>query len=730
MERESLWPATMTSSIGSWRRSAALAAGFGAGLACPACEGGSGSGGGVGGVVDDDEAPLALVQFPPDGCLTDADLATLVIAASDASGVAFVRVAGLTAVPGSDGTWRVQVPLSEGANHFSVLAQDTRGNANPQAAELTLQRQGALWIEPSALAFDELVNEALVLDPASFALYGVDPASGRRTLRSGPGTGTGPQFQQPRDLDVVASRHAAVLTDGPRAEVVLVDLDTGSRAILSSSGIGEGPAPVDLHGIEVQDGLDRALVLDAGRRELLAVDLGTGERTTLSSATLGTGPALDQPRRLALDLFRGRVLVLQELSSAVLAIDLASGDRTVFTGGTVGTGPELQAPADLVVDPFQDRVLVVDRGALALFEVQLATGARRILSSSAQGLGPSWLGPVAVTRSLANLPLVLDAARDALLEVVDASGGRRIVTAVTLGSGPQFAQPAGLVVLSAGELGVADGGAVFSVAVASGTRALISGRERGVGPDFQRLDDLVGLSTVLCPHSLIVVDAELPGLWAVDAASGDRTLFSGAGAGSGPDFIRPRAITFEPTPRLGGCPLNLFVLDESSGGSGGTVLRVNSMTGERTILSDASRGTGPDFVAPVAIAPGDFGPVVLDVGIPALVDVDPVTGDRVATSLVPEDFVSGTDLGALSLVLTADPPGIWFVDPRFAVPIPVWSLLSGSGPAFGHPQAVALLSSETVGTVAPRPIAYVLDSARASVLVVDLSSGDRFLRTK
>jgi glucose/arabinose dehydrogenase len=68
----------------------------------------------------------------------------------------------------------------------------------------------------------------------------------------------------------------------------------------------------------------------------------------------------------------------------------------------------------------------------------------------------------------------------------------------------------------------------------------------------------------------------------VDQVSGDRTIISGAGIGSGPAFVRPRGIAVE-------ADGSLVVTDPDLV----AVVRVDPVTGDRTIISDANTGSGP-----------------------------------------------------------------------------------------------------------------------------------------
>ncbi len=123
--------------------------------------------------------------------------------------------------------------------------------------------------------------------------------------------------------------------------------------------------------------------------------------------------------------------------------------------------------------------------------------------------------------------------------------------------------------------------------------------------------------------------------------------------GSGPGFQAPTGIAVEASG-------DLVVTDNALD----AVLRVDPVTGDRTIVSDAGTGAGPAFGFPRAIAveaSGDL--VVTDPALDAVVRVDPVTGDRVIVSEgLPEEaccFPDGTcaELDAVDCIAQGGVPG-------------------------------------------------------------------------
>src|SRR5688572_15258935 len=89
-------------------------------------------------------------------------------------------------------------------------------------------------------------------------------------------------------------------------------------------------------------------------------------------------------------------------------------------------------------------------------------------------------------------------------------------------------------------------------------------------------------------------------------------------AGSGPALRFPGGIEVEATGTL-------VVVD----GVLDAVLRVDPVTGNRTVISDDNTGSGPALSSPFAIAVEASGSLVIgDNGLEAVLRVDPVTGNR------------------------------------------------------------------------------------------------------
>jgi hypothetical protein len=563
---------------------------------------------------------------------------------------------------------------------------------------------------------------------------------GARTLRSGRGVGAGPGFVDPCDVESLASRDAAVVIDAERDAVVLVDLATGARTTLSGPGVGGGPIPLGLQAVAVDAPRERVLVVDRELSALLAVSLSNGDRTTISSDAVGTGPSLVGPRALALDLGRNRALVVLAVSSWVVAVDLGTGNRTLLSTPDAVPGPE--RPLDIVVDVFRDRALLADAASSSLSEIDLVTGARTILSGGFPtiGRGPEWSRPSGVALHLSGVPLVVDGAVDALFEVAP-SGDRRVLSGVAHGSGPSFARPSAVSLLPGGWpiwmapgflVADAEARALYAWSQAN-RRELWSGPSRGSGPPFVELTDVAASSAGLVTRCVFALDAGLRALISVDEVSGDRTLVSGPGVGTGPELERPIRFVLEPS-SPNPCAGTALVLDRLLEG-GAALVRVDLSSGARSIVSDATHGFGGDFVDPVALELSGAAAFVLDAGLPGVLSVDPITGDREVAFLSPSAFVAPTDLvlhhaAHAFLIADAGVPALFSANWIPGTLTVVSGLDVGSGPSLPVPASLVFELSPTLVEHGSVPLVHVADAARGAVLTIEVPTGNRVLATK
>ncbi len=224
----------------------------------------------------------------------------------------------------------------------------------------------------------------------------------------------------------------------------------------------------------------------------------------------------------------------------------------------------------------------------------------------------------------------------AVLHVDQTTGDRTIISQFApldkdrTGGGPRLGNN-GIAVTTDGDFVVIGSDSVVHVDQTSGDRTILSDDRTGGGPGFLFSKDIA----VTIDGDFVVIGF-VDGLDAVvhvDQFTGDRTILSDDSTGSGPGFGISVGIAVTTD---GDFVVIEFVPDLLGLGA---VVHVDQFTGDRTIISDDGTGSGPGFENPEDIAvttDGDF--VVIDEGLDAVVHVDQITGDRTILS----DATTGT----------------------------------------------------------------------------------------
>jgi DNA-binding beta-propeller fold protein YncE len=228
----------------------------------------------------------------------------------------------------------------------------------------------------------------------------------------------------------------------------------------------------------------------------------------------------------------------------------------------------------------------------------------------------------------------------------------------------------------------------------------------GSGPEFDR-PCCGGLDPA---NGRILVSEEAGGrLLAVDRDTGECSVVSSATVGSGPALQGRLCVRGDGTRAL--------VLDEGLR----ALLAIDLASGDRTILSDDANGGGPFFVTPHALAvdTGNNRALVADTGLGLLCAVDLASGDR---SAVAGPFTSpvGVVFDAvdnLAYVTDDVDDALFEVDLATGVKTLVSALGTGIGTPFLEPSGVE------VDRVRNRVL--VADRGRDGLLAVDRITGDR-----
>ncbi len=434
------------------------------------------------------------------------------------------------------------------------------------------------------------------------------------------------------DTSGVAANRALIVesfTDG----LFGLDLATGARSVISDSTAGAGTNFSSPRDVAIDSNANRALVVDWQRDALVAVDLTTGDRTDISSPSVGMGVALDGPISVAYDAANDRALVVVSINNEVVAVDLSSGDRTLFSGVGTGTGPALDSPRDIEVDNVSavvDRfAYLVDDNLEAIVALDLTSGDRTILSDAANGAGPTFKIPESLSLDVANNRIIVADLLGQVISVDVTTGNRTLIHDLAADFGVNGTNPLGVAVDGARAL-VADNraDAIFAIDLATGNRTVLSDNSVGSGPTKAGFWVLDGIALDRTGNQLIAPNREADALLGIDLASGDRTVISSAGAivpavGTGP------AITTTQNPVVDEASNQAFIIPNPS-----SVYAVDLATGNRTIVSDnTSVGAGESFSVPVDIAvdvPNDRA-LVLDI-TKGILNVDLTNGDRTVVS--------------------------------------------------------------------------------------------------
>ncbi|MBW2465129.1 MAG: hypothetical protein JRH11_26000 [Deltaproteobacteria bacterium] len=259
---------------------------------------------------------------------------------------------------------------------------------------------------------------------------------------------------------------------------------------------------------------------------------------------------------------------------------------------------------------------------------------------------------------------------------------------------------------------------VLRMDLVTGRATIISGNELlglvGTGPSFGNIIDVA----VVDGGSALVVDTGNSGIMSVGLVDGTRAIVSDATTGTGPDFREVHVAEID----MAGS--RALIGHTPPGGVGGALVAVDLMTGNRTVISDATNGSGPAL-------PSRMTDLVLDLtnnralvlGSGQLLAVDLTSGDR--TEISPDDGVGpgspryfGMTLDAASdrvLVCETEFDSIRAIDLTSGARMVISDGTTGTGTPFEHPVDITLDGTR----------ALVWDAVRNKIVAVDLATGNR-----
>jgi len=270
----------------------------------------------------------------------------------------------------------------------------------------------------------------------------------------------------------------------------------------------------------------------------------------------------------------------------------------------------------------------------------------------------------------------------------------------------------GDIVYSRDDAGTGPNNAVYKLAGGTGDPIVVSQPGvRGSGPDF---GSLIGGMAVDSDYQILLLGFDRGALFRIDPATGDRTILSGQGVGSGPELEGANDL---------GVSRNhdrIFV----AAGTAHSIIEVDGRSGDRTLVSGPGRGSGPTLEHPVGLTSthsGDF--YAFDADTEAVFFVDGKSGDRRIVSGAgrgsgPEFSGAGSDVVLLhdgTLAVSDHEERLLRVDPKTGAR----SLLTGGGVGTGpNPDFMEFVTLNADGTL-------LATSATDGLIRVDPRSGDR-----
>ena len=383
---------------------------------------------------------------------------------------------------------------------------------------------------------------------------------------------------------------------------------------------------------------------------------------------------------------------------------------------TVVQALPLVDPFSMALDAAGGRLFVVDTEELRIVSVDLATGIPSPVRGGELDSHPEQKPTNAITFDPARGRIVFvqnDPEDDRVFTLDPATGERTLVASDTVGAGPDLFQVNAIALDDTGNIAYLtdsdfSNDALIALDLRTGDRTVVSDATTGTGTAFASPQGLaLRPASGLDPGHALVVDQTLDALILVNLDSGDRTVVSNASRGSGPAFSVPKGLAVDPTGIA-------YVSDTGLR----AVLRVDLLTGNRTIVADADTGTGAALGAPIALLRDPANDRLLVFGNDTLVTIDLATGDREAIDY--SGIGTGETMLAARTLVFDEPTGRALVLNDFGPQIGTVDLWSAD--AAGQR---GLLSSDDAGTgpalIAPDDLA--IDRARDRLLVPDRSAG-------
>ena len=500
--------------------------------------------------------------------------------------------------------------------------------------------EGAVFFNNPRAIGEEPNGNIIVADFSSGHIVRIDRKTGDRTVLSDNNNpDQGPVFSQAAGVAILPNGRIFV-SDLVFNNVYEIDTVTGQRTIVSDEseyqirqpfGITEG----------IVNGKRMIVVADTGSPEdgnvvgPVLMDPDTGKVTPIPLPADNTVHYND-PRSVDVvahpDAENGEsdIIIGNFGQGTVVRVNPTTGKRTIISQShgdqIIGDGPAFVSITDISISRDKKNIMVLDLAQEAVFAVDLVTGNRVSVSRSygeQAGSGFNMLNPHGI-QVVDDGYMVTDFGAPGVI-FIDLDG-KRTEFSVTPVKG--FGQIRGIEYLSDGNYAAADfgGEGLYIIDGQTGERTLLSGRGRGTGPNLNGPVSVIELDEA----TLALSEFSSQSVLYVDRKTGNRkflTTSTQEGHGDGPP-LGTRSLEKDPLD-----PSRLFAGDFNLD----AIFAVDLKTGNRTIhssaITDTPRGEGPPLNNPFGIDVSPEGLVyVADIGLQAVVEIDRDGNRRIISS--------------------------------------------------------------------------------------------------
>lgn len=493
-------------------------------------------------------------------------------------------------------------------------------------------------------------NTRLLLNEVCGEIKSVDLSSGVVSEISGDTVGSGVAFEEPEFMALDDDDDRLVVADVPASgrDLLGVDITSGDRTVISSNvSIDAGascPSSLTAPGaLAVDSTLDSAILLrpSFSTQPLQSVDLATG---TQAAIPWPAGFDIGNDFWIDFDAVRSRAVILSlgAPTDRIYTLDTPGYTSAILSDEPIDT--VATRPRQITVDALGDRYVVNDYAAVGsdtdrLVEVDPVTGEYSELYSDHIGTGPFVESGEAVDFDPATglLYIAIDSPADPTTLRADvATLARETISNDTTGSGPIPGNYRDAVVdVANNRLLALDASRLFAIDLATGDRTVLSSSSVGAGTAFF---SALALAPDLVNGRVFVSESSQERIYSVDLATGDRVIVSDL-ANTGPEGAALGLEFDSANNRL------LAVVNGSFDFQRG-VVAIDVSTGDKVALSGAgATGAGPDYGFLRDITSLDDGQNVLVNSWEAIYRVDLASGDRVI--LADSDTGAGESLSVV-----------------------------------------------------------------------------------